>query len=67
MAAVLERAGAQRHSTLAAFTSRRKTMNWITSKALAGGRVAAVVTLTGVLLTAAGGSDRERVRIPRGT
>ena len=30
-------------------------MNWTTSKALAGGRVAAVVTLTGVLLTAAGG------------
>jgi hypothetical protein len=34
------------------FTSRRKTMNWTISKALAGGRVAAVVTLTGVLLTA---------------
>ena len=30
-------------------------MNWTTSKALAGGRVAAVVTLTGVLLIAAGG------------
>jgi hypothetical protein len=31
-------------------------MNRTTSKALAGGRVAAVVALTGVLLTAAGGS-----------
>jgi hypothetical protein len=31
-------------------------MNWTTSKALAGSRVAAVVTLTGVLLAAAGGS-----------
>ena len=30
-------------------------MNWTTSKALVGGRVAAVVALTGVLLTAAGG------------
>jgi hypothetical protein len=30
-------------------------MNWTPSKALAGGRVAAVVALTGVLLTAAGG------------
>jgi len=31
-------------------------MNWTTSKALAGGRVAAVIALTGVLITAAGGS-----------
>ncbi len=31
-------------------------MTWTTSKALAGGRVAAVMALTGVLLTAAGGS-----------
>ena len=30
-------------------------MNWITSKALASGRAAAVVTLTGVLLATAGG------------
>ncbi len=30
-------------------------MNWTTSKALAGGRVAAVAILTGMLLTAAGG------------
>jgi hypothetical protein len=30
-------------------------MHWTTSKVRAGGRVAAVVTLTGVLLTAAGG------------
>ena len=31
-------------------------MNWTISKTQAGGRVAAVVTLVGVLLTAAGGS-----------
>ena len=41
-------------------------MNWTTSKTLGGGRVAAVLTLTGVLLTAAGGSDwRSHRRIPR--
>src|ERR1700754_408665 len=31
-------------------------MNWTTSKATAGGRLAATITLTSVLLTAAGGS-----------
>jgi hypothetical protein len=33
----------------------RTTMNWTTSNTLAGGRVAAVAALTGVLLTAGGG------------
>ena len=42
-------------------------MNWTTSKALAGGRVAALVTLTGVLLDRSRRQDRDRVRIPRGT
>ena len=32
-------------------------MNWTTSKTLAGGRIAAVVTLTAVLLTAAAGKN----------
>ena len=32
-------------------------MNWTTSKTLASGRIAAVVTLTAVLLTAAAGKN----------
>ena len=53
MAAALEheRSALRRCHT---YQQEKKTMNWTTSKAQVGGRVAAVVALTGVLLAAAG-------------
>ena len=39
-------------------------MNWNTSKALGGGRVVAVLGLTGILLTATGGACGGRTTPP---